>query len=90
MAIITASGGYDCILIPGAENAAGTMKPNKICGNNAGLFTAGGVVSATVCCKFVIDQSSFYSLIRYKFFILPKVIIHKLRSEVSQNRARHN
>jgi hypothetical protein len=88
--IITGSAGYDCILIPGAENAAGAIKPNKICGNNMGIITAAGETNATLCCKFVIDQSSFYSLIRYKFFILPKVIIHKLRSEVSQNRARHN
>lgn len=62
--IITVMGGYDCIMIPGAENAAGAIKPDKICGNNMGIITATGTTSATLCCKFVIDQS-FYSPIRY-------------------------
>jgi len=61
--IVTASGGYDCIMIPGAS-LAGAIKPDKICGNNMGIITAAGVTSATLCCKFVIDQS-FYSPIRY-------------------------
>ena len=87
--IVTAQGGYNCILVPGAS-LAGAIKQNKICGNNMGIITAGGETSATLCCKFVIEQISFYSLIRDKFFILPIVIIHKLPSEVSQNRARHN
>lgn len=48
--IITASGGYDCILIPGAT-LAGVLKPNKICGNNMGIINAAGETNATVCSK---------------------------------------
>ena len=62
--IVTAKGGYDCIMIPGAS-LAGAIKPDKICGNNMGIITVAGQTSATLCCKFVIDQSSFYSSIRY-------------------------
>jgi len=48
--IVTASGGYDCIMIPGAS-LAGAIKPDKICGNNMGIITAAGVTSATLCSK---------------------------------------
>ena len=54
--IITASGGYDCILFPGAS-LADAIKPNKICGNNMGVINAAGETNATLCCKFVTDQS---------------------------------
>ena len=57
--IITASGGYDCLLIPGAT-LAGAIKPNKICGNNMGIINAAGETNATVCCKFVIDLLSSF------------------------------
>ena len=73
--IVTSKGGYDCILIPGAS-LAGAIKPNKICGNNMGIITATGITSATLCCKSIL-------FINYQFFILPKVIIHKSRCEVS-------
>ena len=63
--IVTASGGYDCILVPGAT-LAGAIKPNKMCGNNMGIITQAGETSATLCCKFVIDQSSFHSSITHK------------------------
>lgn len=44
--------GYDCIQIPGAENAAGVDKPPSICGHDKGLVTAvAGTV--TVCCKLL-------------------------------------
>ena len=51
--LVSASAGYDCILIPGAS-LAGAIKPNKICGNNMGIITAAGETNATLCCKFVI------------------------------------
>ena len=73
--IVASKGGYDCILIPGAS-LAGAIKPNKICGNNMGIITATGITSATLCCKSIL-------FINYQFFILPKVIIHKSRCEVS-------
>jgi len=49
-AIVTASGGYDCILFPGAS-LAGAIKPNKVCGNNMGVNIAAAVIGATVCSK---------------------------------------
>jgi hypothetical protein len=48
--IVTASGGYDCILVPGAT-LAGAIKPNKMCGNNMGIITQAGETSATLCSK---------------------------------------
>jgi len=49
-AIVTGSGGYDCILFPGAS-LADAIKPNKICGNNMGVIIAAGETSATLCSK---------------------------------------
>lgn len=43
--------GWDCLMIPGAEDAAGVNKPNTICGNGKGLFTAAGGASKTVCSR---------------------------------------
>ncbi len=46
--------GYDCVMIPGASKVQapiGTPVPNSICGNGAGLVTASGTTSTTVCSK---------------------------------------
>lgn len=50
MAVHDKAGG-DCILIPGAENAAGMFKPDKICGTKMGLNTgtAAGMQHKTIC-----------------------------------------
>jgi len=45
-------GGYDCIMIPGAQKASDSaLKPPRICGSQMGLITATGTTSATVCSK---------------------------------------
>ena len=46
------TGGYDCLMIPGAEKAAGTALPPTQCGGMGGLVTAAGTTGATVCCKY--------------------------------------
>ena len=50
-------GGGDCIIIPGAQDAAGAVQPDKVCGTKNGLptATADGMADAnskTVCCKW--------------------------------------
>ncbi len=49
-------GGYDCIMIPGAIDAADAIKPPSQCGNIVGLITAEGALAAvgqkTVCSKY--------------------------------------
>ena len=40
---------YDCVMIPGASNGIGVMRPPSICGRL--LVTAAGMAAATVCCK---------------------------------------
>ncbi len=51
-------GGYDCIMIPGAIDAADAIKPPSQCGNIVGLITAAGALAAvgqkTVCSKIPI------------------------------------
>ena len=71
--IVTASGGYDCLLIPGAT-LAGALKPNKICGNNMGIINAAGETNATVCCKFVIDQLGTNSLFYPKSLYISRAV----------------
>ena len=53
MKIAEATGGYDCVMIPGAEKttAIGNPAPASLCGANGGLVTASGLTSKTVCCK---------------------------------------
>jgi len=45
--------GYDCVMIPGASKitANNNPAPNSICGQGAGLVTATGMTSTTVCSK---------------------------------------
>ena len=48
--------GYDCIMIPGASAAPGTMKPAVQCGGFQGLQTAkatSATSSKTVCSKYI-------------------------------------
>ena len=56
MKIGTLKGGYDCIIVPGAMDAAGVAKTPKICGSMMGLATATCIANActgkTICCKF--------------------------------------
>jgi len=51
MKIAEATGGYDCVMIPGAEKttAIGNPAPASLCGANGGLVTASGLTSKTVC-----------------------------------------
>ena len=47
--------GYDCIMIPGASKATGTMVPPAQCGGFQGLVTAKAskqTSSKTVCSKY--------------------------------------
>ena len=47
--------GFDCVRIPGAEEATDSMNVanSNICGNNMGLGeTAGGETGRTVWCEF--------------------------------------
>ena len=45
-------GPYDCLMIPGARKASDSaVKPASICGNKAGLVSASGSTSVTLCCK---------------------------------------
>ena len=47
-------GPYDCLMIPGARKASDSaLKPASICGNKAGLVSASGAISVTLCCKFL-------------------------------------
>merc|ERR1711936_369655 len=46
-----ATHGYDCVMIPGASDGNGVAKPPKICGTDAGLVTAAGANSKTICSK---------------------------------------
>ena len=47
------TGGYDCLMIPGAEKATGTPVAPTNCGGKKGLVTAAaGTTAATICCKF--------------------------------------
>merc|ERR1711981_479035 len=39
----------DCILIPGAQNNAGAVKPDQICGSMMGLNTDATITSTTIC-----------------------------------------
>ena len=56
--IIATKGGYDCIMIPGAQKASDSaLKSPKICGSKMGLITATGTTSATVCCKLDSNQT---------------------------------
>ena len=55
-------GGGDCILIPGAQDAAGVAKPDKICGTKNGLPTETHADSMdenskTICCKLFLLKS---------------------------------
>ena len=51
------TGAYDCLMIPGAENAAGTPVTPTNCGGKNGLVTvAAGDTSATICCKFKVTK----------------------------------
>ena len=46
--------GYDCVLIPGALKATNTaiVGTENICGRSAGLVTATGMTSTTVCSEY--------------------------------------
>ena len=48
--------GYDCVMIPGATMAANpnlrVQVPSSICGNGAGLVSATGTISKTICSKY--------------------------------------
>lgn len=45
--------GYDCVMIPGASNAAGTaVKAPSYCGRRLTTVTA-AITSKTVCCKYL-------------------------------------
>jgi len=59
--IATTKGGYDCVIIPGAMNAASALKPPKICGSMMGLITATGTISVTVCSKSYPFRIEFHS-----------------------------
>ena len=51
------TGGYDCLMIPGAEKATGTPVPPTNCGGMKGLVTvAAGMTSTTICCKFKVTK----------------------------------
>ena len=44
--------GFDCLMIPGASKKTGfEPTPVSMCAGGAGLITAMGVTSKTVCCK---------------------------------------
>ena len=46
--------GYDCVVIPGAAKAGGTLINDSQCGQGVGLATANNaptMVNKTVCCK---------------------------------------
>ena len=55
-AVTAENGGGDCILIPGAEDAAMAPKPDKVCGTKAGLPTAADMAEKTVCCKLFLQS----------------------------------
>ena len=45
--------GYDCVLIPGALKATTSIAGEEnICGRSAGLVTANGMTSTTVCSEY--------------------------------------
>ena len=66
-------GGGDCIIIPGAQDAAGAVQPDKVCGSKNGLptATADGMADAnskTVCCKSPIVHCIFLQALFLTFY----------------------
>ena len=47
-----ATGGGDCLMIPGAMKTAGTIQPVTQCGNGLGLINADDTGGKTVCSKW--------------------------------------
>ena len=47
-----ATGGYDCLMIPGAQKADGAALAPKLCGTKMGLISINaGDAQVTICCK---------------------------------------
>ena len=45
------SGGYDCLLIPGAMTKNSAVKFPAMCGGKGGLVAASGTTGVTLCSK---------------------------------------
>ncbi len=69
----TDEGGYDCLMIPGAINAASALKPASQCGHGKGLVTAKSGNSATICSKSCLFHDKMLLLMKY--FFSPKLPI---------------
>ena len=55
-------GGYDCVMIPGAVKADdNTAVPQSVCGTQAGLVTAVGAASKTICSRVSPFRLVFHS-----------------------------
>jgi len=54
------TGGYDCLMIPGASQSGTPKKPSQ-CGGRGGLVTASGTTGKTVCSKSTPFRLEFFS-----------------------------